>query len=266
LFGHRSHALNPSPDAVDPYARAREDMIEQQLRARGVVMHSVLEAMRAIPRHLFVSHPYAERAYADEALPSVENQTISQPYIVAIMTQELALKPGHRVLEIGTGTGYQTAILAYLVSGGHPETTPASSADPRGEVYTVERVPALAEFARNRLAALHIHNVHFHVGDGSEGWPAALTDAAEEQIANVPPHFDRIIVTAATPEVPRPLTDQLADGGIMVAPVGPSDSQTLTRIVRQGESLVHTPLMDCRFVPLLGSHAWDPAHPPVLPH
>ena len=265
MFGRPSHAPIPDPDAADPYARPREAMIEHQLRARGVVMHSVLEAMRAIPRHLFVSHPYTDRAYADEALPSVENQTISQPYIVAIMTQELALKPGHFVLEIGTGTGFQTAILAYLVSGGHSQTEPPSTRDqPSGDVFTIERVPALAEFAQHRLAALHIHNVHFHIGDGSEGWPVVRAGFTSSD-SNAPPPFDRIIVTAATPEVPRPLTDQLADGGIMVVPVGPPDSQTLTRIVRQGESLIRAPLMDCRFVPLLGSHAWDPAHPPILP-
>src|ERR1035437_4760914 len=133
MFGRRSKTDAATGD-VDPYAAAREEMIESQLRRRGVVMHSVLEAMRAVPRHLFVSHEYADEAYADEALPSKEGQTISQPFMVGIMTQELALRPGQRVLEIGTGTGYQTAVLAYLVG-------------PEGKVFTIEQVPSLAEFA-----------------------------------------------------------------------------------------------------------------------
>src|SRR3954466_5145370 len=128
MLGRRSKL----PEGADPYAVAREQMIEQQLRARGVVMHNVLEAMRKIPRHLFVPHEYAHEAYADEALPSKEGQTISQPYMVGIMTQELSLREGQQVLEIGTGTGYQTAILATLVG-------------PTGRVFTVEQVPALSD-------------------------------------------------------------------------------------------------------------------------
>jgi len=238
MFGRRTGAL-PAPPAPahDPYAAARQDMLEHQLRRRGVVMHNVLEALRQIPRHLFISHEYADRAYADEALPSSEGQTISQPFMVAIMTQELALHPGQRVLEIGTGTGYQTAILAHLVG-------------PAGLVFTIERVASLATFARHRLDALDIRNVHYSVGDGSAGWPA---DAGRT------PEFDRILVTAGTPAVPPPLLSQLADGGILVAPVGDTDSQTLMRLIRRGAMFRETPLLGCRFVPLLGTHAWNPA-------
>ena len=269
MFGRRSHAPvsypaapgHTSPDQPrDPYAKRREEMLEHQLRDRGVVMHSVLQAMAAIPRHLFVSHEYSDLAYADEALPSVENQTISQPYIVGIMTQELAIRPGQDILEIGTGTGYQTAILAWLTSGGHLET-PAPADQRIGHVFSIERVPALAQFARHRLDALGIRNVQFFVGDGSAGWPRHLPDDLPDFAAS--PAFDRIIVTAATPKVPSPLLDQLKDGGIMVVPIGEPDSQTLTRIDRRGITYTHTPLLSCRFVPLLGAYAWDPVHPPV---
>jgi protein-L-isoaspartate(D-aspartate) O-methyltransferase len=237
LPGHSSpRAARDAPaGAPDPYAAAREEMIEDQLRRRGVVMHSVLEAMREIPRHLFMTHGYANRAYDDEALPSLEGQTISQPFMVAIMTQELALRPGLRVLEIGTGTGYQTAILAHLVG-------------PEGEVFTIERFAALTDFARKRLEALEIRNVRYLVGDGSAGWPEGSGPV---------PKFERILITAGTPEVPPPLLAQLADGGILIAPVGASDSQILVRVVRHGESFRQAELLACRFVPLVGAHAWD---------
>jgi len=225
------------PAAHDPYAAARHDMIEHQLRARGVVMHNVLEAMCEIPRHLFITHEFADRAYADEALPSSAGQTISQPFMVAIMTQELALRPGQRVLEIGTGTGYQTAILAHLVGAA-------------GAVFTIERVAALAAFARHRLDAMEFRNIRCCVGDGSIGWPAQ--DGRT-------PEFDRILITAGTPAVPPPLLAQLADGGILVAPVGDSESQMLIRIIRHGATFREAELLACRFVPLLGLHAWNPA-------
>jgi len=212
-------------------------MIEHQLRRRGVVMHGVLQAMREIPRHLFVPHDHADQAYADEALPSLAGQTISQPFMVAIMTQELSLRPGLRVLEIGTGTGYQTAILAHLVGAA-------------GEVFTIERVAALATFARHRLDAMEFPNIRFFVGDGSAGWPAE---------GGRTPEFDRILITAGTPAVPPPLLAQLADAGILVAPVGDAESQTLVRIDRRGPTFRETQLLACRFVPLLGTHAWNPA-------
>jgi protein-L-isoaspartate(D-aspartate) O-methyltransferase len=228
----RSHSqLNP-----DPYAAAREQMIEQQLRSRGVVMHNVLEAMRAIPRHLFVAHEHVHEAYADEALPSKEGQTISQPFMVGIMTQELSLREGQHVLEIGTGTGYQTAILATLVG-------------PRGKVFTIELAPALADFARHRLEAMEIRNVEYLVGDGSAGWPVGADGKVSQ--------FERILVTAGVPAVPPPLREQLADGGLMVIPVGPADSQVLKRLERRGSAFQETGLFACRFVPLLGAYAWN---------
>lgn len=224
-----------SDHGKDPYAAARHDMIESQLRRRGIVMHNVLEAMRDVPRHLFVPHAHAGNAYADEALPSMEGQTISQPFMVAIMTQELALKPGLRVLEIGTGTGYQTAILAHLVGA-------------TGTVCSIERVPALADSARRRLAAMSYQNIRIQVGDGSQGWPR------DER--NTEPKFDRILITAGAPSVPQPLITQLADEGILVAPIGDENSQTLIRMNRRGEVLEETRLFACRFVPLVGANGW----------
>ncbi|HUO08255.1 MAG TPA: protein-L-isoaspartate(D-aspartate) O-methyltransferase [Phycisphaerae bacterium] len=224
---------------ADPYARAREEMIEHQLRRRGIVMHRVLEAMREVPRHLFVGHEHQEHAYADEALPSSEGQTISQPFMVAVMTQELDLRHGQRVLEIGTGTGYQTAVLAYLVGeeGGG------------GMVYTIEVVPALAEGARRRLEAMEVRNVRYFVGDGSAGWPA------EE--GGEPEMFDRILVTAGAPEVPAPLVEQLRTGGVLIVPIGRGETQTLVKVVKLPQGLEQTEVLACRFVPLLGRHAWN---------
>jgi len=210
-------------------------MVETQIAARGVRSPRVLAAMREVPRHLFISHDHASHAYADEALPSMEGQTISQPFMVAIMTQELALKPGLRVLEIGTGTGYQTAILAHLVGA-------------TGTVCSIERVPALADAARRRLQAMSYHNIRIHVGDGSQGWP--------RDDANTEPQFDRILITAGAPTVPQPLITQLADAGILVAPIGDEETQTLIRMNRRGEVLEQTRLFACRFVPLVGAHAW----------
>jgi protein-L-isoaspartate(D-aspartate) O-methyltransferase len=222
---------------TDPYARAREEMIEHQLRRRGIVMHRVLQAMRDVPRHLFVPHEHQERAYADEALPSAEGQTISQPFMVAVMTQELDVHPGQWILELGTGTGYQTAVLACLVG----ET---------GKVFTIERVPALADGARRRLTAMSVNNVEFFVGDGSAGWPRG----DGEELA-----FDRILVTAGAPDVPQPLLNQLKTGGIMVVPIGRGDTQTLKKIVKHPERQEETEVLSCRFVPLLGRFAWDAA-------
>jgi protein-L-isoaspartate(D-aspartate) O-methyltransferase len=224
-----------TPAEKEAYARLRQEMIEEQIRRRGVVMPSVLEAMQEIPRHPFVPRDYAERAYDDEALPSLEGQTISQPFMVAIMTQELALRPGLKVLEIGTGTGYQTAILAHLVG-------------PQGEVYTMERLEGLTRFARTRLEGLGFGNVRYLVGDGSAGWPAGSGPV---------PRFERILITAGTPALPPPLLAQLADGGILVAPVGSSDSQILVRVTRVGGSFRQAELLACRFVPLVGEHAWN---------
>jgi protein-L-isoaspartate(D-aspartate) O-methyltransferase len=230
------------PEARDPYDAQRHSMIEDQLRRRGVVMHSVLEAMRDIPRHLFVPHQHARDAYADEALPSAEGQTISQPYMVGIMTQELALKPGQRVLEIGTGTGYQTAILARLVG-------------PEGLVCTIERMAGLSDFARHRLAAMDFANVRHHVGDGTLGWPAEQPWSGPRG-SDGGPLFDRIIVPAGAPDVPPPLLAQLAPEGIMVVPTGPSDAQLLVRVTWRGRRAEQAALLACRFVPLIGVHGW----------
>jgi protein-L-isoaspartate(D-aspartate) O-methyltransferase len=224
--------------ATDPYAQAREEMIEHQLRPRGIVMHRVLEAMREVPRHLFVPHQHQERAYADEALPSAEGQTISQPFMVAVMTQELDVHPRQWVLELGTGTGYQTAVLAHLVGD-------------TGKVFTIERVAGLAEGAKRRLAAMSVNNVEFFVGDGSAGWPGERRD----EVA-----FDRILVTAGAPEVPQPLLEQLKPGGVMVLPIGRGDTQTLMKIVKRPDGPAEeTEVLSCRFVPLLGRFAWDAA-------
>jgi len=244
MFGRRKSMTQPQ----DPYDAAREQMIEEQLRSRGVVMHRVLEAMGAVPRHLFVAHEYSSQAYADEALPSLEGQTISQPYIVAIMTQELAIQPGDRILEIGTGTGYQTAVLAHMVG-------------PNGVICTIERMAALVAFARQRLGDMGVNNVEFWEGDGTEGWPrVAPWDGPRSPDGE--PQFDRIIVTAGAPSVPRPLLNQLRDGGIMVVPVGTPSSQSLLRVTRNGDRIEETEFLPCRFVPLVGAHGWRAVNSP----
>lgn len=229
MFG-RSHLKLPTHD--DPLARARTEMIDAQLRRRDIHDPRVLAAMDAIPRHRFVAAEFRDRAYDDEALPSQQGQTISQPYIVAHMTQELRLQHGQRVLEIGTGTGYQTAILARMISP--------------GTVFSMERLPALADAARQQLAALGISNIEIVVGDGSMGWPSA----------GEVPQFDRILVTAGAPRLPDPLLVQLADGGILIAPIGDTESQILTRVTRRGAELQAAPLLACRFVPLVGEQGW----------
>ncbi|HEY4329551.1 MAG TPA: protein-L-isoaspartate(D-aspartate) O-methyltransferase [Phycisphaerae bacterium] len=221
----------------DAFSAAREDMIEHQLRQRGVVNEQVLGAMSKVPRHLFVSPEFEDRAYEDEALPSMEGQTISQPYMVGMMTQQLAAEDGHKVLEIGTGTGYQTAILAEIVGTA-------------GIIYTIERDARLAGSAQWRLDKMAITNVEFFVGDGSAGWP--------EKGAV----FDRILVTAGAPEIPVPLLAQLRENGVMVVPVGDRASQKLLRVVKRSGSqrgYEELELFKCRFVPLVGQHGWSAA-------
>lgn len=222
----------------DPYAAARGRMVEEQLRPRGIVSKKVLDVMREMPRHLFISKEHRDEAYDDGALPSLEGQTISQPYMVAAMTQELRLEPGQRVLELGTGTGYQTAILGRLVAGDG------------GSVWTIERAAALTALAQRMLGALAITNVHYAVGDGTAGWPAELWDRAGLV------EFDRILVTAGAPDIPDPLLRQLADGGMMVVPLGGREIQTLTRVEKSQGHLRKTALFDCRFVPLVGEYGW----------
>ena len=205
-------------------APARHRMVEQ-IRARGVTDVGVLAALEAVPRHLFVPAGERGKAYADHPLPIGGGQTISQPYMVALMTSLLDLRPGARVLEIGTGSGYQAAILSRLA----------------GEVYTIEILPPLAERARHTLADLGCRNVHLRTGDGFQGWPEAAP-------------FDGIIVTAAPPTVPEPLLQQLKVGGRLVIPVGDRDAiqnlQVLTK--RADGGFDRSSVMPVRFVPMTG--------------
>jgi protein-L-isoaspartate(D-aspartate) O-methyltransferase len=211
----------------DEFAVARERMVRDQILARGIRSIQVLEAMRAVPRHLFVPPDELAVAYADGPLPIGHWQTISQPYIVALMTELLELNPAYRVLEVGTGSGYQTAILSRLA----------------GEVHSVELLPDLAEQARGRLGGLGCTNVSVHTGDGSQGWPEAAP-------------YDRILVTACAPQVPQPLLDQLADPGRLVLPVGARDSQRLEVWTRRGMNFNHQTHIAVAFVPLRGEHGW----------
>jgi len=206
---------------------ARRTMIEDQLRARGIRDARVLHEMAALRREDFLPADLSASAYDDRALPVDCGQTLSQPYIVALMTERLRLRPQHRVLEIGTGTGYQTAVLSRLV----------------GSVFTVERIDELSRQAAARLARLGCSNVHFHVGDGTLGWPEHAP-------------YDRILVTAGAPETPPALLAQLSTEGILVIPVGPPDEQVLISIERRGAELVRRELLACRFVKLIGSEGW----------
>ncbi len=216
----------PSQDTLAD-RRRRHDMVREQLIARGVTNPHVLRAMARVPRHLFLSDAQRLEAYSDNALSTGERQTISQPLIVAVMTDSLDVHINHRVLEIGTGTGYQTAILAMLAD----------------HVYTIERFASLSNEAHARLAALGLHNVDYRVGDGSQGWPEHAC-------------FDRIMVTAAAPGVPEPLLKQLAERGVLVIPTGDRASQMLKRISYEGGRVYEKDVLACRFVPLIGSHGW----------
>jgi protein-L-isoaspartate(D-aspartate) O-methyltransferase len=212
---------------MDDFKQLRDMMVDHQLIPRGIKDERVLAAMRKVPRHLFVPDFIRRSAYDDMALPIGDDQTISQPYMVAVMTELLELKGDERVLEIGTGSGYQAAVLGELAR----------------EVYTIERVASLAEAARNRIIDLGYQNVYVIVGDGTKG----LEDKAP---------FDRIIVTAAAPKIPDPLINQLKDGGIIVAPVGERFSQILIKGKKDKGMLIeehHTP---CVFVPLVGEYGW----------
>ena len=205
-------------------------MIDRHIRPRGVQDERVLAAIRRTPREIFVPESLRASAYEDRALPVGHGQTISQPYIVAYMTEQLAPTEGCRVLEIGTGTGYQTALLAALCK----------------EVFTVERIEALQREATARLTSLGVTNVHPSIGDGSVGLPEFAP-------------YDRILVTAAAPRVPAKLVSQLADDGRLVIPVGGRHEQTIVRVVRLGSRHVETPLLACRFVKLIGQDAWTTA-------
>jgi len=215
---------------MSPYPRAdeRKIMVEHQIAARGIHDPGVLAAMLEIPRHLFIPPPYDRAAYDDNPLPIGNGQTISQPYIVALMTELLHLKPTDNVLEIGAGSGYQAAIISRLVR----------------KLTTIERIAAIAELARTNLKSLGIDNVVVFEGDGTTGYPK-----------NAP--YKGIIITAATPTVPQPLIDQLADGGTLVAPVGGRDVQDLITIHKQGRSVIQESHGGVRFVPLIGQHGWE---------
>ncbi|MBM3315773.1 protein-L-isoaspartate(D-aspartate) O-methyltransferase [candidate division WOR-3 bacterium] len=211
------------------FVQARRRMVEYQIAARGVNDPRVLEAMAEVPRHFFVPASFQHQAYEDHPLPIGRGQTISQPYIVAAMTEALKLENAHRVLEIGTGSGYQTALLAWLA----------------GSVYTVELVDELSKQARLAAQRLDLRNVRFRVGDGNAGWPEFAP-------------YDRIIVTAAAEMMPFALVEQLADGGRIVVPVG-REAQTLTVGVKHGRRLVQRALMSVVFVPFVkpGARADD---------
>lgn len=206
----------------------REQMVSQQLAARDISDQRVLDAVRALPRHRFVPRSEQRHAYEDRPLRIGRGQTISQPYIVALMTQLLGLEGHERVLEIGTGSGYQAALLAHLAA----------------EVHTIERHASLAERAAVVLDQLGLDNVHIHIGDGSLGWPEAAP-------------YDAIIATAAAPRAPQALLDQLADGGRLVLPVGAGTRQSLQVWRRDGDTLTHEDIVPVAFVPLIGEQGWS---------
>jgi protein-L-isoaspartate(D-aspartate) O-methyltransferase len=210
------------------YAPQRAEMMEKQLRRRGIQDTAVLAAMLAVPRHEFVAPEFRSRAYEDLPLPIGSGQTISQPYIVAAMTLALHLQPTDRALEIGTGCGYQAAVLSLLAK----------------EVFTIERRPELASAASEKLSNLGYHNVHVHCGDGTLGLPEFAP-------------FNAILVAAAAPSAPQPLLAQMAEGGRMIIPVGDADNQEL-QLVEKHSGAFSTRIMEgCRFVPLVGYHAWQ---------
>lgn len=206
-------------------------MVQEQIRERGVRDPRVLDAMLRVPRHEFVSEDMLNGAYADQPLPIGEGQTISQPFMVAAMTQAMELAGEERVLEVGTGSGYQAAILALLAR----------------EVHSMETVVPLATAAHARLARLGYKNVQVHSGDGTLGWEKAAP-------------YDAIMVTAAAPRIPPPLVEQLAEGGRLVIPVGAATEQELVRVRKIEGRITAESLHYCRFVPLLGRYGWPSSH------
>jgi protein-L-isoaspartate(D-aspartate) O-methyltransferase len=211
----------------DDFWNARKNMVDNQIAGRGVLDPHLLTVMRSVPRHLFVPIEDLPWAHADGPLPIPHGQTISQPYIVALMTELLQVKSTHRILEVGTGSGYQAAVLGQLAA----------------EVHTVEVIPELASQATRILADLGYSNIHVHTGDGSLGWP----DAAP---------YDGILVAAAAPSAPQPLLDQLADGGQMVIPVGSRAVQQLEVWTRAGQKFECKVNLAVAFVPLRGKFGW----------
>jgi protein-L-isoaspartate(D-aspartate) O-methyltransferase len=202
-------------------------MVQEQIIARGVRDTRVVEALRRVPRHVFVDPGLVSRAYDDSALPIGAKQTLSQPYIAARMTEALQLSPEEKVLEIGTGSGYQTALLAELCFN----------------VFSVEKIRALSRQARILLDRLEYHNIALHVGDGTIGWSEHAP-------------YDAIVVTAGAPDLPKPLLEQLALGGRLVLPVGDTKNQRLLRVTRAAAGLQPEELGECRFVKLVGKYGW----------
>ena len=217
-----------NPAHSDEATALRRRMVETQLKPRDIRDPRVLEAFLKVPRHEFIPEAGLRESYADYPLPISEGQTISQPYMVALMTQCLGLTGGEIVLEIGAGSGYQAAIISLLAK----------------EVYTIERVPALAERARRTLERLGYGNVRVMLGDGTRGWEEAAP-------------YDAIIVTAGAPDVPPPLIEELAEGGKLVIPVGGGYSQELTVLRKKDGRVYAEQVCGCVFVPLIGEHGWD---------
>ena len=216
-----------NPEAILSYAGQRRKMVEEQLGDRGIKDLRLLEVMSRVPRHLFTLDSLQHRAYGDTPLPIGENQTISQPYIVASMTAALVLKGNERVLEIGTGSGYQTAVVAELAT----------------QVFTIERINSLSRKAQKILECLGYSNIVFKLFDGTYGWP----DQAP---------FDAIIVTASAKEIPEALIKQLGEGGRLVAPAGDEGKQKLILLTKKGGRVSRKEIGDCKFVPLVGKYGW----------
>jgi protein-L-isoaspartate(D-aspartate) O-methyltransferase len=212
--------------STSEFASDRQKMVEEQLKPRGIRDQRVLDAMAKVPREEFVPENVRAQAYTDNALPIGYNQTISQPFIVAIMTEQLRLQPNDRVLEIGTGSGYQAAVLAELVK----------------DVYSIEIIEPLAKEASARLARLDYKGAHVKAGDGFQGWPEVAP-------------FDAIIVTCAPDKIPPPLTKQLKDGGRMIIPVGAGIDQQLYLLEKKNGELAQTAILPVRFVPMVGEAA-----------
>jgi len=213
--------------AMSSWEKNRERMVEEQLIPRGITDEATLRAMRTVPRHLFVDDAMGSCAYGDHPLPIGAGQTISQPYIVALMTQALALKGHERVLEIGTGSGYQAAILSQICA----------------RVYTIERIDSLLVRARKIFDRLHYHNITSRLDDGTEGWPSEAP-------------FEAIIVTAGGPGMPQPLIDQLTDPGRMIIPVGDQYLQELKLLEKIDDETTVRTIEHVRFVNLVGTHGW----------
>lgn len=221
------HMLRHSAPADLDFEQQRQWMVEHQLCEWGISDQRVLDVMGQVPRERFVPEDQREAAYYDGALPIGEGQTISQPFVVAHMTEMLRLQGHEKVLEVGTGSGYQAAVLALLAR----------------EVHTVERIAKLAQRARAVLDELGITNVYVHIGDGSQGWPEAAP-------------YDAILVACASPRVPPPLVEQLADGGRMVLPVGPRGLQELVLVRKTGDKVTQENLAPVAFVPMVGEYGW----------